>query len=94
MSSTALPLIIVLIIAFVILFVLLSAPLRSIINVYNFNGLRNDEVAAHNVPTSIDQGTYLGQIPELNKTSTKESRDTEKVDNTLSTIERESTSTQ
>ena len=64
---------------FVILFVLLLPSLRSIIDIYNYNGLPNLEVAAHNVPTSIDQGTYLGQIPELNRTTTKENRGTGKV---------------
>ena len=37
------------IIVFVILFVLLSPRLRSVINVYNCNGLPNVEVAAQNI---------------------------------------------
>ena len=41
-----------------ILFVLLSPRLRSVINVHNFDGLLNLEVAAPNVPTLIGQDHY------------------------------------
>ena len=58
-------------------------------------GLVNVEVAAHNVPTPIGQGKYLGQIPQLscNTTTTKETVAQEKLNDNLSIIKQESTCT-